>query len=99
MTIQVHRDRDARVCGAQTIVVGNTNVFCNSRLVSVDQDPNSHGAGNLNARNNSVYVNSKLVVNHTPEPAAPDNLCFIVGGSHCNPLTAEGSPNVFVGDR
>lgn len=93
-----HRDTDARVCGASTIVVGNYNVFCNSLLVSVDGDPNSHGGGNLKARNNEVYVHSKLVVNHTPESAAPDNLCFSIGGNHCNPMTAEGSPNVFVGD-
>jgi hypothetical protein len=36
------------------------------------------------------------VVNHSPEPASPDNLCPLP--PHCNPLTAEGSPNVFVGD-
>jgi len=91
-----HRDTDARVCGASTIVVGNDDVYCNSLLVSVDRDPNSHGGGNLNARNNQVYVHSKLVVNHSPEPASPDNLCPLP--PHCNPLTAEGSPNVFVGD-
>ncbi len=96
MTIPVHRDRDSRICGAVTIVVGNDDVFCNSKLVSVDRDPNSHGGGNLNAKNNQVYVHSKLVVNHSPEPASPDNLCD--GDVHCNPKTAEGSPNVFVGD-
>lgn len=91
-----HRDGDSRICGASTIVVGNDDVFCNSRLVSVDQDPNSHGGGNLNAKNNEVYVHSKLVVNHSPEPASPDNLCD--SDVHCNPMTAEGSHNVFVGD-
>lgn len=92
----VHRNGDSRICGASTIVAGNSNVFCNSKLVSVDGDPNSHGGGNLQAQNNNVYVNGKLVVNNSPENAAPDNLCD--GDSHCNPKTSQGSSNVFVGD-
>jgi hypothetical protein len=79
-------------------VQGQNNVFANDLLVSVDQDPNTHGAGNLNAANNNVFINNKLVVNHTPEDAEPDNLCPPLGGSHCNPVTDGGSPNVFVGD-
>lgn len=96
MSIPVHRDGDPRICGAVTIVQGNNSVFCNSKLVSVDQDPNSHGGGNLNASNKQVYVHSKLVVNHSPEPASPDSLCD--SDAHCNPVTSGGSPNVFVGD-
>lgn len=92
----IHRDTDRRVCGHTTIVVGQNNVYANNLLVSVDLDPNNGGAGNLYARNNKVYINNKLVVNHTPEPAAPDGSC--PASPHCNPYTAQGSPNVFVGD-
>lgn len=95
---KVHRHNDPRTCGATTIVVGQGNVYANNKLISVDKDPNTHGGGTLNAANNSVYVNNKLVVNHTPESANPDSLCVPVGGAHCNPRTANGSPNVFVGD-
>jgi hypothetical protein len=94
----IHRNTDPRTCGATTIVVGQGNVYANNLLVSVDGDPNSHGGGNLNASNNNVFVNNKLVVNHTPEGASPDALCPPLGGAHCNPETASGSNNVFVGD-
>lgn len=94
----IHRNTDPRSCGATTIVQGQSNVFANNLLVSVDKDPNTHGGGNLNAANNNVYINNKLVVNHTPEDANPDGLCPPLGGDHCNPVTAGGSPNVFVGD-
>lgn len=96
MTIPIHRDTDKRICGHTTIVVGQNNVYANNLLVSVDRDPNTGGGGNLFAANNNVYVNNKLVVNHSPEPAAPDGSCPIA--PHCNPMTAEGSPDVFVGD-
>lgn len=95
----VHRNGDSRACGASTVVTGNRNVYCNGKLVSVDNDPNSHGGGNLNASCNNVYVNGKLVVNNTPDSAAPDSLCEPLGGAHCNPYTTQGSPNVFVGDK
>lgn len=96
MTIPVHRDTDDRICGHKTIVVGQSTVYANGLLISVDRDPNNGGGGNLNAANNNVYVNNKLVVNHTPENADPDGSC--PASPHCNPKTAEGSPNVFVGD-
>jgi len=98
MAIAVHRDTDPRTCGASTIVSGQDNVYANNLLVSVDGDPNSHGGGALSAANNNVFVNNKLVVNDTPENAAPDALCPPLGGDHCNPQTAGGSPNVYVGD-
>lgn len=94
----IHRNSDSRTCGATTIVSGQGNVFANNLLVSVNGDPNSHGGGNLIAANNNVYINNKLVVNHSPESASPDALCPPLGGAHCNPQTANGSPNVFVGD-
>lgn len=94
----IHRNTDPRTCGATTIVSGQGNVFANNLLVSVNGDPNTHGGGGLIAANNNVYVNGILVVNHSPESANPDALCVPLGGAHCNPQTASGSPNVFVGD-
>ena len=97
MTIPIHRHSDLRICGHTTVVTGQDNVYANNLLVSVDQDPNTGGAGNLDASGTkNVYVNNKLVVNHSADPAAPDGSC--PGGSHCGPSTAEGSPDVFVAD-
>lgn len=65
-------------------------------LWAVDGDPNTHGAGELIPDNpKTVFINNKAVIEHD-DPAAPDTLCFTVGAPHCNPETAEGSPNVFV---
>lgn len=96
MSIPVHRDTDLRICGHRTVVKGQNNVYANGLLVSVDLDPNNGAGGNLYAKNNNVYVNGKLVVNHSPELAAPDGSC--PAAPHCSPMTAEGSPDVFVGD-
>ena len=93
MTIPIHRHSDARVCGATTVVSGNTTVFANDLLVSVDGDPNSHG-GALSAGSNHMYCHSTLVVNNTPDPAAPD----LLGHPLPPTSTAGGSPNIFVGD-
>lgn len=94
----VHRNGDARVCGASTVVSGQTTVFANNVLVSVNGDPNSHSAGNLVADTNHVYANNIMVVNNTPDSAGADGLCIPVGQPHCTPSTAGGSPNVYVGD-
>ena len=94
----IHRNTDPRVCGASTVVVGQSTVFANSLLVSVDGDPNTHDDGNLIARCKNVYINGKMVVNHSPDNANPDGLCPIIGPPHCDPATDGGSPNVFVGD-
>lgn len=94
----IHRNTDPRVCGATTVASGQSTVFANGLLVSVNGDPNSHGGGALSAACKNVYAGGILVVNHSPEPAAPDSLCPILGEPHCNPVTAGGSPNVFVGD-
>ena len=96
MTIPIHRHSDPRVCGATTVVTGNTSVFANDLLVSVNGDPNSHSAGALVAGCNHLYVHSALVVNNTPDGSAADALCPIP--PHCAPITAGGSTNVFVGD-
>jgi hypothetical protein len=93
----VHRSTDPRSCGATTVVAGNTSVYANNLLVSVNGDPNSHGGGALIASSNSVFVNNILSVNHGPDSSAPDSLCPSSGGAHCSPVTAGGSPNVFTG--
>ena len=72
-------------------------VYANNLLVSVDGDPNNHGAGNLSAGCNEVYVNGILVVN-VGDGAGADGLCVPVGGAHCGPSATGGSPDVFVGD-
>ena len=92
----VHRNTDTRVCGATTTVVGNIDVFANNLLVSVNGDPNSHGAGELIAHSNEVYADNILTVNHTPDTANADNKCPVP--PHCAPETAKGSPNVCSGD-
>ena len=92
----VHRDTDLRVCGATTVVSGQSNVYANNLLISVNGDPNSHGGGALSAGSRRVYINSIAVVNNTPDGAAADVLCPIA--PHCAPVTAGGSPDVYVGD-
>jgi hypothetical protein len=96
MTIPIHRNTDSRTCGAATVVSGQSTVFANSKLVSVNADPNSHGGGSLNARCNQVFVNSKMVV-IVGNSAAPDSLCPPLGGAHCAPASSSGSGNVYVG--
>lgn len=63
-------------------------------LVAVQGDPNNAGGGDLIADNpQTVFIHNIPVIEHQ-DPAQPDNAC--PAGSHCNPATAEGSPNVFV---
>ena len=92
----VHRNGDQRGCGAANKVAGQSTVFVNGKLVSVDGDPNSHGGGNLKASNPNVYINGKLVVIQS-NSASPDGLCPIPGGKHCNPHAVGASGNVFIG--
>lgn len=93
---QIHRDTDARNCGATTTVSNQSSVFANQLLVAVDGDPNSHGAGGLIADCKQVFCEGILVVNNTPDNANPDSICPIP--PHCNPATAAGSSDVFVAD-
>lgn len=92
----VHRNSDQRSCGAANRVSGQSNVYVNNKLASVDNDPNSHGGGSLNAANPNVYVNNKLVVIQG-NSASPDGLCPLPGGSHCNPHAVGASGDVFIG--
>ena len=92
----VHRDGDGRICGATTIVSGNSTVYANNKLVAVNGDPNSHGGGGLIAGCNNVFVHNILSVNDTADGANPDALCPLP--PHCGPNTAGGSPDVFTGE-
>ena len=92
----IHRNDDSRACGASTVVAGNSTVFANNKLVSVNGDPNSHGGGSLGASTNQIFVQNKMVV-EVGDSAAPDALCPPLGGAHCGPSSTSGSPDVFVG--
>jgi len=93
----VHRDTDTRTCGATTEVSGNSTVYANNLLVSVNDDPNSHGDGKLVAACKNVYVENKMVVDKGDD-AGPDGLCAPLGGEHCSPNADSASDSVFVGD-
>jgi|TARA_S200002703_G_C3718150_1_gene220607 uncharacterized Zn-binding protein involved in type VI secretion len=96
MSIPIHRDTDSRVCGATTVVENQSSVFANGLLIATFGDPNSHGGGGLIAACNNVYIKGIIVCNHSPDSASADSICPIP--PHCNPATASGSSNVFVGD-
>jgi len=93
MAYKAHRNGDSRACGASTIVVGQSTVYVNGALWAVDNDPNSHGAGNLDANDTeTVIINGKPVVTHTPDPGhVSDNLTHTPSAVR----TAQGSPDVF----
>lgn len=93
----VHRDTDARVCGATTTSVQGKNVYVNGLLWSIDGDPNTDGGGGLIAGTNKVYIGGTPVCNNN-DKAVPDALCPIPGGPHCAPDASGGSPDVYVGD-
>jgi uncharacterized Zn-binding protein involved in type VI secretion len=95
----VHRLGDLRACGASTIPAGNAidrRVLINGRVVSLMGDVNTDGGGALTATAIKVFVNGRNVV-LLGDPAAADSLCPSVGGAHCAPAAAQGSPNVFIG--
>jgi len=93
---QVHRNGDSRSCGAGTTASNNSRVFVNNRPISVDNDPNTHGGGELNAACNKVFVDEVLVVLNG-NSAASDSLCPLPGGPHCSPSATSGSPDVHIG--
>jgi hypothetical protein len=93
-----HRNGDLRTCGASTVVSGQSTVFVNGRLWSVDGDPNSHGSGNLSAGGaGPVFIGGLMVIVNAPDTASADSLCIPQGPPHCAPDTAEGSGDVFSG--
>ena len=97
MNQPIHRNRDLRNCGATTTVIGQTTVFANGKLVSVNGDPNTDGDGELIAHCKNVYAGGKMVVIVTNQAAADDK-CLLFGGNHCDPIASQGSGNVIVGE-
>lgn len=65
-------------------------------LVSIQGNPNTHGGGDLIAGNPQTVQVVSIPVIEFSDPANPDGLCPIPGGSHCSPDSSSGSPNVFV---
>ncbi len=96
MNVPVHRNTDSRICGASTTVKGQSNVFVNNLLASVQGDTNTHGGGALSASVNdgTVFINGVKVVLQG-SAASPDSLCPPRGQPHCNPRSSSGSPDVF----
>lgn len=90
-----HRNGDPRVCGAATVVVGQSTTFVDGRLWAVAGDINTDGDGQLIPSGASVFIQGKLVIVHSPDSAEPDDLCIPIGGPHCLPETAAGSGATF----
>lgn len=83
----VHRNGDIRSCGATTVVSGQSTVFVEGNLFSVDGDPNTHGGGALIATGTTVKINDKAII-VVGDPAQTDSF------SHPNPSAAAGSGTV-----
>lgn len=84
-----HRHSDLRDCGAKTVVENQSSVFVNNKLWAVNGDPNDHGDGQLINTGTTVFINRKNVIVHFPDHAQTDD------ASHTDPMTAEGSDNVY----
>ena len=92
---KAHRNGDSRICGASTVVQNQSTVFVNGELWAVKGSEDNHGAGGLiNTTGSTVFIEGINVIVHVPDHANPDNLCP-VGDPHCDPMTAQGSDNVF----
>lgn len=92
-----HRHDDLRICGATTTVIGQSTVFVNDKLWSVDGDPNTHGDGALIPGGApTVFINGKGVI-VLGDHANPDALCIPVGPPHCDPIPIGASGDVFAG--
>lgn len=90
----VHRNTDARSCGAETTVSLQSTVYANDKLVAVHGDPNSHGDGGLIASGSTVFVEDKLIIIEG-DSANPDAFCPILP-IHCNPSAVGKSDTVFI---
>lgn len=87
-----HRQGDPRACGASTVVVGQSTVFVNGKLWAVDNDPNTHGNGNLLPGGpTTVTINGKPVIVNTPDPVKKKDNQDHLGSAK----TAGGSGDTF----
>lgn len=89
----VHRNGDNRACGATTVVTGQSTVFVEGKLFSVQGDPNTHGSGGLIASGSTVRINNLPII-VLGDSANPDNLCIPLGGAHCAPSATSASGTV-----
>lgn len=68
-----HRNDDLRYCMAKTIVVGQSTVRVNGKLWAVQDDPNTHGEGNLKSVvGSTVHIEGKRVIVAVGDIALPD---------------------------
>lgn len=92
-----HRNGDLRACGAVTTVSNQSTVFVNSQLWAVSGDPNSHGGGGLIPGGAPTVSINGFICIVLGDLAAPDPLCFVIGGAHCSPNAISASGNVYAG--
>lgn len=92
-----HRHGDARVCGATTVVAGQSTTTVDGALWAVAGDVNSDGDGQLIPSVSGVTIEGKLVIVNAPDHAEMDDLCTPLGGLHCDPMTAAGSSTTSAG--
>ena len=92
----VHRDTDVRSCGALTISSQSKNVYVNGLLWAIEGDTETHGDGQLIASVKNIFIGGKRII-IKGDSAAPDDVCPVAGGAHCDPIAVGASPNVFVG--
>lgn len=97
MSVPVHRNNDRRSCGARTRVQGQSTVYVNNQLASVQGDPNTHGGGSLRASVNdgTVFINNKKLVLKGSEASRDRKAGFLRSRSHKRPRAIQASPNVF----
>lgn len=84
-----HRNGDSRSCGATTTVVGQNFVKVDGQLWAVTGDPETHGDGQLINTQTYIKING-LYACLVGDSAAPDDLCPIDGGAHCDPIASSG---------
>ena len=87
---EIHRNNDKRMCGATTIVTGQSTVYLNGELISVEGDQCTHGNGELKADTNTgkLWINGKKVV-YNGSNAYPDRF------GHLNPSASSGSSEAY----
>lgn len=92
MPYAAHRHGDKRTCGATTKVSGQSTVFVNDKLWSVDGDENTHINGKLKPSGQKIFIQNKKVIVHRPDTTYnADDQLHPVGGND----TDQGSGNTF----